>query len=351
VTGFGAVALAVDLGPVTVDRWTDLFRLLAVPAFVWAAWHDHRTRRVPRILWPPLVAIALLTLGWDLWTAWGSAFPYEWNRLTLRAGLSIGFLIPAAVVAYRLGGFGLADMKAVAVLALLFPTAPIVIIDAGPALPLVRSDVGLFSLTVLTNGVLLNLAYPAWLGLRNLTSGRFTKLALIGRQVPASELLAHHGRLLEGVDGSIRRGLDLDALRMYLRWRGITLSAIRSRPALRHPATLPAEGNEPTDGGLDAGESRPDRTATRVLDVGSTELDPEALADDPWGARRFVEEVGPVYGTTPAVLREGLDLIARRDRVWFSPGMPFLLPLTAGLLVALTYGDILFGALGAIGLV
>jgi preflagellin peptidase FlaK len=61
--------------------------------------------------------------------------------------------------------------------------------------------------------------------------------------------------------------------------------------------------------------------------------------------------VGTVYGTTPEVLREGLDLIARQDRVWFSPGMPFLLPLTIGLIVALTYGDILFGVLGAIGLV
>jgi preflagellin peptidase FlaK len=352
VTGFGAVALAVELGPVTVDRWTDLFRLLAVPAFVWAAWHDHRTRRVPRhVVWPPLVAIALVALGWDLWAAWSAPFAYDWNRLTVRAGLSIGLVIPAAVLAYRLGGFGRADLKAVATLALLFPTAPIVIVDGGPALPLVRSEVGLFSLTILTNGVLINLLYPGWLGLRNLALGNGSRFAFFGRQVPTEELLGNHGRLLEGTVGPLPRGLDLDALRMYLRWRGITLSAVRCRPGLRHPSTLPAETNEPTDGALDAGVRKPDREAAPTVDSGAADFDPEALAEDPWGARRFVDDVGTVYGTTPEVLREGLDLIARQDRVWFSPGMPFLLPLTIGLIVALTYGDILFGVLGAIGLV
>jgi len=351
VTGFGAVALAVDVGPVMIDRWTDLLRLLAVPAFVWAAWHDHRTRRVPRhVVWPILVAIAVLTLAWDLWAAWSAPFTYEWNRLTLRAGLSIGLVIPAAVLAYRLGGFGRADLKAVAALALLFPSAPTPIIAGGPALPLVHSEIGLFSLTVLTNGVLITLVYPGWLGLRNLAAGRVSRFAFFGIESPTEELLGKHGRLLEGSGGLLPRGLDLDALRKYLRWRGNTLSAQRTRPRLRHPATLPTEGNDPTDGGLDAGVQVIERTAVPASESGETDLDPDALAADPWGAKRFVHEVGPVYGTTPEVLREGLDLIVRRHRVWFSPGMPFLVPLTLGLLVALTYGDLLFGLFGLLGI-
>jgi preflagellin peptidase FlaK len=37
--------------------------------------------------------------------------------------------------------------------------------------------------------------------------------------------------------------------------------------------------------------------------------------------------------------------------VWVSPGLPFVVPMFVGLLLALTYGDLLFGLLGAVGLV
>ena len=37
----------------------DILRLVAVPAFAWAAYRDVRTRRIPNRLWPPLVAVVL----------------------------------------------------------------------------------------------------------------------------------------------------------------------------------------------------------------------------------------------------------------------------------------------------
>jgi preflagellin peptidase FlaK len=36
--------------------------------------------------------------------------------------------------------------------------------------------------------------------------------------------------------------------------------------------------------------------------------------------------------------------------VWLTPGIPFILPMFAGLVVALTYGDLLFALLSAFGL-
>jgi archaeal preflagellin peptidase FlaK len=39
-----------------------------------------------------------------------------------------------------------------------------------------------------------------------------------------------------------------------------------------------------------------------------------------------------------------------RDRVWVSPGIPFLVPILIGLLIGLTYGDPLIAALVASGL-
>lgn len=40
-----------------------------------------------------------------------------------------------------------------------------------------------------------------------------------------------------------------------------------------------------------------------------------------------------------------------REAVWISPGIPFIVPMFVGLVVALIYGDILFGVLRALGIV
>jgi preflagellin peptidase FlaK len=44
----------------------------------------------------------------------------------------------------------------------------------------------------------------------------------------------------------------------------------------------------------------------------------------------------------PEEYREELSLYSRAGRVWISYGVPFIVPLTAGMIVALFAGDILF---------
>jgi preflagellin peptidase FlaK len=154
-----------------------------------------------------------------------------------------------------------------------------------------------------------------------------------------------HGRLLETPAGTTRNGVDLDAIRMYLRWRGLTLADLRAEPdRLRDPASLPAEPDPPGDGAV--GAARADGGS-----VGETVADEAAPTDDPWGAAAFLADVDHgAYGTTPEQLRDGLDVLVAEDEVWISPGIPFVVPLFAGTVVALTYGDLLFGALAAVGL-
>lgn len=366
--------LTVSLDPITVLHPSDALRLLAVPVLCWAAVRDYRTRRVARAIWPPLIALGLLLLGWDLWTAWTAPFRYEWKQVATRTLLSVGVVAPGGVLMHRLGGFGRADMKAVVTLAVVFPTAPAIVISGGPALPLVDSRIGVFSLTILTNGILLGLAYPLALAAWNLAHGRVSRLAPVGRPVSWDRLEATHGRLLETPRGYTRRGLDLDALRMYLRWRGCRLAGLRTSPRFRDPDTLPrtperaTDGAVRPDGGNDVG-SEPTPDDRRTAGDRQPEAERDAMPgsddggstaslashsddpDDPWGAAAFLADVGSAYGTAPADLRDGLDLLVERDTVWVSPGMPFLVPLTLGLLVALTYGDLLFGILGGLGLV
>jgi len=303
----------------------DLLRLLVVPALGWAAICDLQTRRVTNDLWPPFVVLGAVLLLWEGLLALGTPNGFQW--FVVQVAFSLLFIVPLAYAFWYVGGFGGADARALMVLAVLLPTYPQYEV-AGHALPAVQTVLGVFSMTVLTNAVLIGLTYPVFLGVRNALAGEFSYVMFVGRRLPVGRLTDTHGSLLEAESGFTRSGLDLDALRMYLRWRGVSLGDLREDAALRDPDTLPAESNDPTDGA--------------VATDGS---------GDPWGAAAFLEDIdSSAYGTTPAQLREGLNVVTEQDDVWVTPGVPFIVPLFVGLLVALTGGDILQYALEAMGL-
>ncbi|MFC3959759.1 prepilin peptidase [Halovivax cerinus] len=343
----------------------DLLRLLAVPVFAWVAVLDVRTRRVPSAVWIPLGALGAALLAWDGWVAY-TADLHAWQSFLIPTAFSVGFVVPLAYLFWWFGGFGGADAKALLVLALLFPVTPSYAVGDW-MFPLVGGDQLLpFSLAILGNGVLVGLAIPVALGLRNALAGRLTPIAPLGWPTAVDHVPHRHGKLLQTTDGYTLSGLDLDALRMYLRWRGLTFADLRAEPErLRDPETLPAEPNPPTDGAIDvdppvadggtvdADETTASAAATDgdEADVGvSIDGDPKPAADDfddPWGADAFLDSIeGTAYGTSSEDLRNGLDVLATEDRVWYSPGTPFLVPLFLGLLVALGYGDVLVSLMG-----
>jgi len=324
----------------------DLLRMLVVPVFGWAAWRDVETRRVPNRTWYPLAALAVLLLIWDGWQAWtGTAF--ETRAFAIRTAVSLGFVAPLVLAFWWFRAFGGADAKAFLVIAALFPTFPRYAV-AGWEFPLQQTLLGVFSLTILTNTVLLGALYPLAVLGRNAAAGRFSSVMAVGKPVRWDDVPDAHGRLLETPEGVTRNGVDLDAVRMYLRWRGLTLSELRERADhFRDPATLPAEPNPPGDGSVGVEAVRADGgAASEPIDRA------EAPDDDPWGAAAFLDDIDhSAYGTTPEGLRDGLDVLIAEERVWVSPGIPFIVPLFFGTLVALTYGDLLFGAMEWLGIV
>jgi preflagellin peptidase FlaK len=363
----------------------DALRLLVVPVFCWAAVRDIRTRRLPNRLWPPLYALGALTLALTVVGRWPLAGG-DW-LFAVRVAVSLFVVAPLGYGLWALGGFGGADAKAVIALALVFPTFPAYAV-AGETLPLVSTPAGVFSLTVLTNALLVGLAYPLWLAITNLTAGERSRWLFFTRCVPTDSLTIRHGRLFESSDGHTRSGLDLDALRMYLRWRGTTIETVRSAPtAVRDPGRIgptfdPTDGrvgcstsprtDTPTDtmtadggalvcAGVDAGGVAPvdggdsterigDHTGDHTGDEDGSYHEDD-IHDDPWGAERFLAAIDhDAYGTDPQTLRAGLALVAEQDTVRVSPGLPFLVPLAAGLLVAVSYGDILFALLTVFGI-
>jgi preflagellin peptidase FlaK len=339
----------------------DLLRLVAIPVLGWAALSDVRTRRVTNRLWPPLVGLGVVLLLWDLLGHVPPAGVADW-RFLLQAGISLVFVVPLSYLFWRVGGFGGADAKALIALAVLLPAYPQYLLPTT-ALPLVETPVGVFSFTVLTNTVVVAMAYPLALGVRNLLAGEIAPVMAFGRRVDVADLATTHGRLFETTDGYTRGGLDVDALRMYLRWRGGSLAELRERPAAYRDPEAVEETFDPTDGRVDA-DVATDGGVTRGMDesAGAGTVDRHELGagvpageaepfDDPWAAERFLESIdGTAYGTTPESLRAGLELVAARERVWISPGIPFLVPMFVGLVAAFTYGDLLFGLLSLLGL-
>ncbi|MDF9747324.1 A24 family peptidase [Natrinema salsiterrestre] len=327
----------------------DLLRLVAVPVFAWAAYRDIETRRVSSAVWIPLSLLGAALLAWEGWLSWtagGTAWTYEF---LIPTAISLGVVVPIAYLFWWFGGFGGADAKALLVLAVLFPTFPEYALGSV-TLPLETTRIGTFSFTILTNTVLVGVALPLALAVRNAAAGRIAPVMFVGWPVSWDRIPETHGRLLETPTGLSRGGLDLDALRMYLRWRGLSLADLRERPdRYRDPATLPDEPNPPTDGAVTADVSvRGDGGALESDPDEDRDPDPASAAeyDDPWGAAAFLDDIdSSAYGTTPETLREGLEVLAEEETVWISPGTPFLVPIFVGLVIALGYGDLLFGIL------
>jgi len=326
----------------------DLLRLVAVPIFAWTAVRDIRTRRVSSAVWIPLSVLGTALLVWDGWLAWNAGQSVWTYEFLLPTAISVGLVVPIAYLFWWVGGFGGADAKALLVLAVLFPTFPEYAF--GPwSVPLETPPIGAFSFTILTNAVLVGVVLPLVLAVRNAVAGRIAPVMFVGWPTSWDRIPGTHGRLLETPSGLSRGGLDLDALRMYLRWRGLTLAELRDEPdRYRDPATLPAEPNPPTDGAVTADvEARGDGgTLEASADDPAAAEATAAEDDDPWGAAAFLEDIdGSAYGTTPETLRDGLEVLATEETVWISPGTPFLVPIFAGLVIALVYGDLLLGTL------
>ena len=341
----------------------DLLRLVVLPVFAWAAWRDINTRRLPNRLWPPLVGLGVVLLLWEALQLAPFA-TLEGRLFVVQVGVSLLFIAPLGYAFWWLGGFGGADAKALITLAILLPTFPSYALGSLH-LPLVETPIGVFSLTVLTNTVLFAAIVPILLGVGNLARGQIEPKAMFfARPVRVDSIPDRHGKLFETPAGISRSGLDLDALRMYLRWRGTTLSALRADPT-GHRDSPVDETHEPTDGGTHVGprtDGGVDGSAETGVD-GATEGRVDAPAEtassstaavaDPWAAEQFFDDIeGTAYGSSPEGLRAALELLAETDRetLWVSPGLPFVVPMFVGLLVAFSYGDLLFGLFGWLGL-
>lgn len=276
---------------------TDVLRVaVALPVFGYAAYRDVIERRVRHHVWLPAVAAGLIALAADLVLR-------DTGETALLAGVSLAFGAAFGYGFYYLGTFGGADRYALVVIALVFPVYPAFEV-LGTTYPRVVPDAPVFVLTVLGNTVVVGALYPVSLLFRNLRRRDLDQplLLFLGKKVAVDDLVSEYGRIVEGPEGvSLGRSgvvsshggvTDVDLVHDLVEW---------------HAVDRPSEIQEPR------------------------------LAE-------FVEQTAWESDDVEADEAE-LDWLLGRDEVWISPGIPFVVPILAGIVVGLTYGDVLFTAM------
>lgn len=296
----------------------DILRLFIVPAFGWAAYRDVKTRHITNDLWK-----LLLLLGVPLAVA-------DFYLLYTRIGWSIGLLSPVisivavsavGLVMWYIGGVGGADAKGIIVLSVMFPEPPVYFLPEA-ALPLVPPLHSSFALVILTNAIFIGLLFPLLVFARNIADGARGSISLACRRISSNSLMNRHGVIVEN-HPSARFGIpivDLEILQQYVQWTEESFKTFREKHS-----------------GIKYVREGADGEAEEVT---------ELVVEDPWQVDQFLAETdGPLYGATAEDLRKGLQILVAKDSVWYRPGFPFFIPLLGGVILAVTYGDIITGVI------
>ncbi len=278
----------------------DALRVIAAVAiFAYASYLDIRERRVPHKTWYPLGVVGTIALLADLILRDpGTVLTFLAISFTLGVVFGYGF--------YYLGTFGGADRYALVVLGFVFPMYPFLGTQFEPA---VVSDTQVFFLAILGNTVLAGIVYPLKLFVENIVKRNTANplIMLLAKRVPTDSLHNEFGKIIgTDEDVSIRKsGLfggtegvsDIDFFRDYVEWRNV--------------------------------ES--------LRDVREMDLKLSQFVDEtPWATDDLERD------------KKELRRIAEQDAVWISPGIPFIVPMFIGLVVAVAYGDVLFALMRAV---
>jgi preflagellin peptidase FlaK len=255
--------------------------ILSLAFLIYASWSDYKTREVTNRVWVIYAPIALmLTLAEILLNEQGLL-----AKLPL-FGLSFGVTAAFALILFYSGGFGGADSKALMCIALALPFSTEALFY--PILPSGISPLSkiLFPLTIFSNSVLFAAASGIYMLLRNLIQRTTTGTKLFEGTLAAKSIGKKILVLVTGYKAPVAK--------LKEKWH-----------------IYPMEDIE------DNGENPPER---KLIVVPKDE-----------GRNGIVERLSNAINTGKI-----------GNRVWVTPGLPMLIFITIGLIVALLFGDLVW---------
>lgn len=257
---------------------------ISLVILLYASWSDYKTREVSNRVWAIYAPIALTLSLVEL-------LFYEPTNL-LGFGLSFGVTVVISILLFYTGGFGGADSKALMCIALALPFSVGTV--SPPLSPLGESPLAqnIFPLTVFSNGVLFAAATAVYMLLYNIVwhvrTGKKLFEGTLAQQSVGKKLLV----MITGHRVSLQKLKET--------WH-----------------VYPMEDVQESD------EDSPKRTLLAVpKDEGRTEI---------------------ITRLSKAAETGKID-----EHVWATPGLPMLIFITAGLIVALLFGDVVWILISAV---
>ena len=254
-------------------------RIAVTVAFlVYASWSDYKTREVSNRVWAIYFPIALALSLAELILYAPQDLPFF--------GLSVGVTVGFAFMLFYFGGFGGADSKAfmcIAVALPFFPTELIKPILADSLSPLAQI---IFPITILTNAVLFSA-----------TSALYLFLSNVGRRIITRKPL---------FEGTLAKEFIGKKFLVLITGHKLPISTLKSK-----------WHKFPLEDIVEDGDSLKRRLLVVPADEEANE--------------QIVERLGK------AAEAGKID-----SKVWASPGLPMLIFVTLGLIVALSVGDIVW---------
>jgi preflagellin peptidase FlaK len=264
---------------VTVQQLLSLARTgLAIAFLFYASWSDNRTREVSNNVWAVFAPVALVLTFIEVYL-------YQFSQLPVY-GVCFGLTALFSVVVFYAGGFGGADAKALMCLALALPFYPVNLVTplSGTISPISRN---LFPLSVFTNSVLMAaLMTLVMLGYNTLWRVRTGKKLFEGGKYENESIGRKALVLITGYKVSVQK--------LKEKWH-----------------LYPLE---------DANEDSESNLKRKLV----------TLPKD--------EERDAIVARLDKAVKNGKI----QNGVWATPGLPFLVFVTAGLVLALFVGDIVW---------
>ena len=251
---------------------------VSIAILIYASWRDYKCREVSNRVWAIYLPIATALSTVDL-------LLFDSSKLLL-FGISVGFTVGLAFLLFYSGGFGGADSKALMCIAVALPFAPVAIftpIISGSLSPIAQY---IFPLTIFGNGVLFAAASIFYIFVRNVVwhkrNGKKMFMGTLATESVGKKILV----LITGYK------VTIDKLKE--KWHIFPMEDVSEIEELTVKRKLVVVPNED-------------------------------------GRNKMVERL------SDAVKAGKID-----SYIWATPGLPMLIFITAGLLVALLFGDVVW---------
>lgn len=249
--------------------------IVSLVVLFYASWSDHKTREVSNRVWVIYAPIALALTLSELLLFEPSQLPFY--------GLSFGVTVGLAFLLFYVGGFGGADSKAFMCIALALPFAPLTLFTPLLAEAISPTSQIIFPITIFGNAVLFAAASCIYIILRNLIWHKKTKTKMFQGTLASESIAKKFIVLITGYKMSISKVKE--------KWHIFPLEDIED-------------------------------------DLVNIKRKLVVVPHDDEGREKIVERL------SKAVQESKID-----SYVWATPGLPMLIFVTLGLIVALVLGD------------